>query len=84
MTTSKTARDLAGWNTDLAKRIDEALDDRYRRGYDNGRREAFGEARRLLDQYTYPAIAHGVAGTNADRDDIETATENVLAHIPKE
>lgn len=50
MKPSQTARDLAGWNTDLARQIDEALDDRYRRGYEAGWRAALSEARRVLDE----------------------------------
>jgi len=55
VTPSKTARDLAGWNTELAQKIDAALDDRYRRGYEAGRKEAFARARQILDKHALTA-----------------------------
>ena len=47
-TISKTARDLAGWNTDLARQIDAALEDRYRRGYERGWKAALARLHGVL------------------------------------
>jgi len=55
MKTSLTARTLAGRDTELAQRIDAALDDRYQRGYEAGRKEAFALARKILDKHAFTA-----------------------------
>ena len=52
MTTSKTARDLAGWNHELARQIDAALEDRYRRGYERGWKAALTRLHGVLDDWS--------------------------------